>query len=359
MFDITEWISKLKPRILEFLKHLRHPEIKGFYSYSMSGDMFSPTAVRWGLGNTVFAAKTYYMLDSLDHANIEEMAAFIKSFQTESGDIYDPLIKKKSVQRRLFHAVRERDFNNIFNQQTRTAETRQAFAALLSLGEKPLKPYKSLLLTTKEEIEKYIRRLNWKKPWGAASHVSHLIFFLKNNPDKEDNVEEFIDYALSIVEGYRQSDGGWYESGSSITSEEKVNGAMKMMLAYETAERNFSYPERLIDLSLLSLNSRHACDNFNVVCVVYHCAMKTDYKRDYIMDFCLKRFNSYTKYYWPEYGGFSFNRGYANKVYYGATITNGLPEPDIHGTMLYLWGIGLISEILNLKDDFRLKAPIT
>lgn len=141
MSDITEWISKLKPRILEFLKHLRHPEIKGFYSYSMSGDRFSPAAVRWGLGNTVFAAKTYYMLDSLDHANIQEMAAFIKSFQTESGEIYDPLIEKKSSLRRLFSSLRSFDFNNIFNQQNRRAETRQAFAALRCLDNKPNRPF--------------------------------------------------------------------------------------------------------------------------------------------------------------------------------------------------------------------------
>jgi hypothetical protein len=146
--------------------------------------------------------------------------------------------------------------------------------------------------------------------------------------------------------------------GNSIPLEEKINGAMKMMLVYDIAKRDFGYPEKLIDLSLLSLNDRHASDNFNIVCVLYHCSMKTDHKREQIRDFCIERLNSYSQYYWPVYGGFSFLPGRANMVYYGARISKGLPEPDIHGTHLYLWGIVLISKILRL-DDLNFKVPIT
>ncbi len=355
------WLHTLRPNILRFLSKLRHPECPGFYSYSLSGDIFDPRATRWGLGNTVFAAKIYYMLDAIkDIKDSRDMADFTMSFQNESGEIYDPLIERQSHFRRLLHSLKSFDFNNISNHQTRRAETRQAFAALMSLNEKPLRPYE-LIPGTKEDIREYILGLDWKKPWSASSHISHLIFFLRNNfkPKNQDAAEELIDYVLSVVEGFRQKDGTWYMPGGAISLEEKINGAMKIMLAYDTAKKDFSEPEKLIDLLLLSLNNRHACDNFNIVCVAYYCSIKTDYKKGQIKDFCIERLNSYRQYYWPEYGGFSFNKGFANKIYYGATITKGLPEPDIHGTMLYLWGIVLISRILKLNNELNFKAPIT
>lgn len=361
MDNIVNWLHTLKPNILGFLSKLRRPEHLGFYSYSLSGDIFDPRAARWGLGNTVFAAKIYYMLDAVkDVKDSREMADFIRSFQNESGEIYDPIIERQSRFRRVSHSLKSFDFNNIFNQQTRRAETRQAFAALMSLNEKPLMPYE-LIPETKEDIRRYILGLDWKRPWGASSHISHLIFFLKNNfkPKSQDVVDVLIDYALSVVEGFRQEDGAWYMPGGVISLEEKINGAMKIMLTYDTAKKDFSSPEKLIDLLLLSLNNRHACDNFNIVCVAYYCSMKTNYKKEQIESFCVERLNSYRQYYWPEYGGFSFSKGFANNVYYGATITKGLPEPDIHGTMLYLWGIVLISRILKLNNELNFRLPIT
>ncbi|MGR3175968.1 MAG: hypothetical protein ACUZ8N_15430 [Candidatus Scalindua sp.] len=363
MTDITEWISKLKPRILEFLKRLRHPEIKGFYSYSMSGDTFNPVVVRWGLGNTVFAAKTYYMLDALDHSNIEEMATFIKSFQTESSEIYDPLIEKKSVLRRLLNSVRELDLNNIRNQQTRRAETRQAFAALRCLQSKPNIPYKHIPYT-KADIRKYVQALNWKQPWGAGSHVSHLLFFLNNNRllfdmHKKDT-DGLIDYVFEIINNYRQEDGSWYSPKSNLPVHFKVNAAMKIMTAYDATGRDdFSYPKKLIDLCLSSVNDGDACNNFNIICVLYHCARKTDYRADEIKEYCLKKLQTYRKHYWPDHGGFSFFEQHANSVYYGAKISRGLKEPDIHGTHLFLWGITLITKILNLNNKIKFRIPIT
>lgn len=363
MFDITEWISKLKPRILEFLKHLRHPEIEGFYSYSMSGDIFDPVVVRWGLGNTVFAAKIYYMLDALDHANIEEMAAFIKSFQAESGDIYDPLIEKKSSLRRRFSSLKNFDFNNFSNQQTRTAETRQAFAALLCLDNKPNRPFLKIPYS-KKEILKYIQSLNWGEPWGAGSHVSHLLFFLYRNRlyfnVHKNDADLLIDYTLEILDRYRQDDGSWYLKGADIPLNYKVNAAMKIMTAYEAAGRdNFLYPEKLINLCLASANDGDACNNFNIICVLYHCSRKTDHRLDEIRKYCLNKLETFRTHYWPEHGGFSFFQRNANSVYYGARISRGLSEPDIHGTCLFLWGITLITKILKLNNRIKFSTPIT
>ncbi|GBE06189.1 hypothetical protein BMS3Abin10_01833 [bacterium BMS3Abin10] len=363
MTNIIDWLHSLRPGILEFLSKLRHPEHPGFYSYSLSGDIFDHRITRWGLGNTVFAAKTYYMLDVLDSANLQEMAAFIKSFQIEDGHIFDPLVQKRSRARRYFNAIRNRDFNNFWGRQTRLAETRQAFAALRCLGFRPNDPYLHIPYT-KSGIVRYIHSLNWRLPWGAGSHFSHLIFFLRNNFKlfhiHAEDIEELLEFAFKEVNQYRQRDGTWCEPGISLPDFQKVNGAMKMMIAYDVAEKDdFDNPESLIDLCLSVINDGNACNNFNIICVLYNCFKRTAYRKDEVINFCLSRLEIYKKYWWPEFGGCSFFPDRANKVYYGAKISKGLPEPDIHGTHLYLWGIVLISKILNLNNDLNFKVPIT
>jgi len=363
MSDTIDWIYSLKAEILYFLTKLKKHDSPGFYNYSLSGDIYSSKA-GWGLGNSVFAAKIYYMLDVVNQIDdSEKISGFIKSFQTDSGEIYDPLIEKKSLPRRLINSLRQLDFNNISNQQTRRAETRQSFAALRSLRSKPNIPYKHIPYT-KADIRKYIQALNWKQPWAAGSHVSHLLFFLNNNRLLFDihnkNTDDLIDCAFEIVNNYRQEDGSWYSPGANLPLHFKVNAAMKIMTGYDAAGRDdFLYPKKLIDLCLSSANDGDACNNFNIICVLYHCFRKTDYKSDEVKEYCLKKLQTYKKHYWPEHGGFSFFERRAIDIYYGAKISKGFGEPDIHGTHLFLWGIILITKILGFDDKAMLNVPIT
>ena len=102
---------------------------------------------------------------------------------------------------------------------------------------------------------------------------------------------------------------------------------------------------------------KDACNDFNVVYVLYCCNKAVGYRADDIKDFCLGRLSQYRRYYHEDIGGFSFKLDKANDVYYGAKITKGLDEPDIHGTVMLLWGITLISKVLKL--DLGLREPIT
>ncbi|CAN2040226.1 Glycosyl hydrolase family 88 [Candidatus Magnetomoraceae bacterium gMMP-15] len=357
------WLISLKKNILKFLFELKDNSIDGYYNYSLTGDIL-PSEKKWGLGNTVFAAKIYYMLDKPSPQISNPMKKFIKSFQDKQGQIYDREVQRCSRLKRYYHAFRKRDFNNIFNEQTRRAETRQAFAALRCLGSRPDIPY-LLIPYNEKEIEKYIHKLNWKQPWGAGSHISHLLFFLRQNNQlfhvHQDNTDELIQFVIEQVNtAYRQKDGSWYDSSINIPHFEKVNVAMKMMTAFDAAEwKDFEKENELIDLCLSAINDGHACNQFNVICVLYHCSQKTDYRKEEIKQYCFNQLELYKEYFWPEYGGFSFFKGRANHNYYGAKISKGLPEPDIHGTVLFLWGIALISRILEIENKIMLKIPVT
>ena len=357
-----DWLLNLPEKLSNFVLSMRDGANPGFYRYSYSGDVVDNSLV-WGLGNSIFATKILYMLDLINEDAKKDLSNFIVSFQDAQGYIFDSVIQKKSRLNRYVKATKTLDFNNICNEQTRRAETRQAFAALRCLGAKSNIPYFNIP-SSREEIKKFIEGLDWKNPWGAGSHVSHLLFFLYSNyilfDVNSDKVEELISYVLNTINRHQQADGGWYERGEDVPTYQKINGAMKILTAYEACERNsFSYTEKLIDLCLSTVHDGNACNNLNVIYVLYRCSLKTEYKADEIRDYCIRCLDIYKRHYWSTYGGFSFYERRANDVYYGARISKGLPEPDIHGTVLFLWGIALISHICDLAKVIKLKIPIT
>lgn len=368
MYDTLEdWCREVCESIPSFLIQMKGHERKGFYHYSFSGDIRKDEV--WGLGNSVFAAKIYCMLGKLTHELTTDMTGFIRSFQKRDGHIYDEHIDRSPSIRRLSsyaRRIKPRDFFHELmrrEEETKRAETRQSFAALRCLGSRPDKPFLSIPYT-RGEMTDYIHRLNWDEPWGAGSHINHLVFFLRQNECMfrvhEEDVEELIDHTFLVANTFRQEDGAWYKHDRNIPIYQKINGCMKMVLAFEAAERDeIGMENEMIDLCLSAINDEHACNNFNIICVLYYCQKRTDYRKDEIKEYCRKRLELFADFYWPEYGGFSFHRGRANDFYYGARVSEGRAEPDIHGTVLFLWGIVLISDILGFREELGLSFPIT
>ena len=124
---------------------------------------------------------------------------------------------------------------------------------------------------------------------------------------------------------------------------------------------SFKYPERLIDLCLLTADFDQACNSLDVIYVIHYANRLTEgsYRYGEIQDFCYRWLKICEEHYFPDIGGFSFFRHKSNQYYYGAKITNGLDEPDIHGTVLLLWGIALISQILGINKKLGFKEFIT
>ena len=175
-----------------------------------------------------------------------------------------------------------------------------------------------------------------------------------------DDVSHKISLICSeINNNYRLHDGSWGNS-EAISTSQRINGAMKILTGFDAAGiKTFDYPEKLIDLCLSASNDTNACDHFNIICVLYYCSRLTNYRNDNIREFAYARLRLYEKYYWPECGGFSFHKHHSQDNYYGAKVSLSYPEPDIHGTLMFLWGITLISEILGWSEELSLIKPIT
>ncbi|MFX1257020.1 MAG: hypothetical protein ACFFAN_04115 [Promethearchaeota archaeon] len=354
-----DWIFNLKEQIPLFLHKLKGRKRRGFYHYTLTGDYFGEK-IKWGLGNSVFFLKIIYTLglERKFKQEIKEAINFIQSFQKKDGSFYDPIVMLSSLPLRVLNAMKALDFKNFLNKENKRAETRQSLSALSLFGVKPRFEYREFP-SNEKQIEKFLKCLNWEFPWGAGSHLSHLLFLLQYSSLPAKN--KLIDFVIKWI-NYLQNehDGFWYRGSPSI--QQKINGAMKIMTGLKAVNRlDFNYPEKIIDGVLEAKNDKQACDNFNIIYVLKYCNELTDrnYRYTEIKDFSYQRLDIYKKYYFPKIGGFSFNLNKSNNCYYGAFIAKGKNEPDIHGTIMFLWGISIIFQMLELNEDLQFREHLT
>jgi hypothetical protein len=351
--EAAEWIAEVKARLPAFLRSMQGTERPGFYRYSYSGDRYTERS-EWGLGNTVFAAKCWYTIGaigSLDGDHRDAMCAFIRSFRDRDGLIYDRFLRRRALAHDLAVTLRGRRWRDPPWAQAKRAESRQAYSALMLLGD-PAEPPTFRFMASSSAVARFIDQLDWTQPWSAGSHVSHLLFFLTHgsHPDRE----ALIDQVVARVHDLQRADGAWYVGEPDLS--QKINGAMKVITGLKVAGRtNFDRARPLIDLCLAAAQDSHACDNFNVVYVLeYATNLAHGYRDDDVQRFCLDRLNVYRRYHHPETGGFSFWEGAANERYYGALVSEGHDEPDLHGTALFMWGLAVIAQLLRVNDELQL-----
>lgn len=335
------------------MDYQRNPFVSGYYHYSHSGDFFNSLAHE-NIAGSIFALKLFYMLGETDEQIIKPLTNRLLSFQTSNGSIYDPFVFQKSFLRNAAAGLSRGNFQNLDNHEYIRAETRQAYSSLLLHGIIPDHIY-SNIPTTPDGINKYLRALDWTRPWGAGSHFSHLMFFLslmrKSGKLNETIFEIAKQTALTeIASLHHTQDGAWYRGNPPLL--QKINGAMKVITGFLWADAPLTHPEQLIDLCLSHTDPIHACDQFNKTLVLRYANEATSgrYKRNEIEAWCAKALTDWQNYYHPDQGGFSFWKGRANERYYGARVTRGLNETDIHGTVLFVWGLSMMARLMPIPE---------
>ena len=356
------WLENIADKVFDFVSRMQEDDYS-YIRYSCSGDLYGKDD-RWGLANTVYAVKALHITKTLDRLSSRQKQnltdSFLK-FSKEDGYIYDPVISKQSFRALLksFLSPARRHHFRTYEENTKRGETKQVFAALSHLNARPGEPFRNVPKDS-AELTAYLDDYNWNTPWHSCAHFAILMFFLKFNDlffERNDN-EGLIREAVSYMDRMQSpEDGCWYTG--NVPLYEKVNGAMKYFTGIHAAGiYDFSYPEKVVDTALSSINDEHACNNFNVVYCLYACyKLIPEYRRAEVEEFLYKRLEIYRQFYWDEFGGFSFKNGRANDVLYSARISRGLAEPDIHGTSLFIFGIAVIDEMLGL--DLGLTIPVT
>lgn len=358
-----DWLNDLKDEVLHFLNHQKSITKKGYYKYSYSGDIYDDR-INWNVGSSVFALKLYYVLGIEKNHIIQDTCRYIKKFIHSDGLIYDEFIYKKGFIRNFLASIKNKNFNDLLNNQYKRAETRQSYSALM-LYDELSNDIKFSFPKTEKEIDIYLSKLNWNEPWGAGSHFSHLMFFYRAAKEAKNidmsTYDLLVNYAINWVNKLQNSqDGGWYKGKQG--NRYVVNGAMKILTGLIAVDKtDFNHPQELIDTCLKATNDIDACDNFNIILVLNYASklLNREYRQNEIEEFALNRLEKYKAHYKKEQGGFSFFTFHSNTRYYSAKITKGYNEADIHGTVLFMWGISIIVQILGLEKEFEFKEFLT
>lgn len=357
MNENITWLEDLPDNVKRFMKNQKSTHVEGYYSYSVSGDLFSD-AVKWNVGSSCYALKILYTLGVDDSDEVKSLIKYIHSFKKNDNAIYDELIVNRSFVRNFLSSIKHKRLDNLLHQNYKRAETRQCLSALDLYGAIP-QSFSITCPSSEAQIHSFLSNLNWNLPWAAGSHFSHLLFFLnkKHKLGQIDNhkYSELVEFTLEWISRYQISrSGGW---GSNVKGERNIiNGSMKVITGLQNVGiSNFQNAEQLIDTCLKYSDKGHACDNFNIVYVLnkLNKSLGGSYRYNEICDFMLKKLLTYKEHYKPDSGGFSFNKNSSNVNYYGLNITRGLDEADIHGTVLFLWGACLISDTLEIKIGLR------
>ena len=344
---------------------LQDSEHPGRFRFCLTGSIFLPSE-NSGLDASALALKICHMigaLDSIPAGRLSQWACFIQSFQKqkERGGIFrhrqlcgffiDPaFIKQADNALGRF----EYDIN------TRRAVTRQACAALMCAGRRPLYPVLSIPRSTKEACA-FLESLDWERdPWGAGSHVSHLLFFLNMNRlffGMAEPCSRIIPCIFDFLNSIRdERTGSWYRGNPPAA--QKINAAMKVLTGYAVLGTPVESPEPLIDFCLSAANEQDSCHNVDIIFVLHYCQRFTGYRRKDIEAFFERRVMVIEQFRKPD-GAFSFYPQASQTAIYSVPIAQGLPESDIHGTTLMLWALVMIADVLGYARDLRWHMPIT
>ena len=351
------FLQLLKEKAPAFVASMEDKKVPGKYRFSWSGDRVAQSK-HWGLGQSTFAARILYILDALSDQSSAQVRKYIQSFEDGEGVIYDREIARRSFVKRVVKGIYKREPDYLFNRTTKRAETRQGIAALINLSSKPAHFYSDLKMDL-DSIERYVKSLDWRVPWAAGSHFNHQLFFLRFSPaSNEMQKERLLEIMLATLRKYVREDG-FYEDGEAVSAPMKVGGLMKVLMGLALFDRAHEFvKESFVDLCLDEMIAYDACENFNTIYVLYQCSKVMEYRREETEQFLLHTAEQWKDFYFPDFGGFSFYKGKSGVNYYDAAITQGLNEPDMHGTAMFVWGFLIIAKALGVDAELDLKEPV-
>ena len=350
------WCFTLTSSIASWFSTISDPERPGEILFCHKGNLLVPSGSA-GLGASCLALKLAYQTGIWDRLASDLRGAWIshvRAFQRQrSGYFEDPTLLK-IADRKAGWLWPKKDI------AVRRAETRQAAAALLSVGSQPLYAVAEIP-DTEKAVLRYVDGLPWDtRPWHSGSHASHLVFFLKLNAElfhQQSRFQRFLSVVMSYLDGIQDpGTGSWFKG--NVSTREKVNAAMKVLTIYRLLGQSFRWPERLIDMGLHALDEGHACNSLDVLFVLHESALWTSYRNEEVRAFAGKMLDGLRRHVRPD-GGLSFFPDRANTTYYGITVSQGLAESDVHGTHLLTWAIALCANLLGFKDDLGWRFPVT
>ena len=234
------------------------------------------------------------------------------------------------------------DRNNII------AETRQGISGLININTND----KNI------NIEKYFDHNNlwfmndnfWRNPWCAGAQLSHYLFFLQLNPEK--NKDKILN-VLSKLDTYKKHNG-WY---CRILHIYQNKWYYEIFTGLDIIHFNYdNIKDILINIINEMLNLDPSSGGCNLYDFVYVLAksIKINYRVEECRQKLIKIGNIILQYQQKD-GGFSYNINSTTVQIYGKTCSPGNKQGGIHGTTLMCMSLCMIDNACNL--GLKLNIP--
>lgn len=320
------------------------------------------------LGFTCYALKIIYILDKWDNLQLDKKNPwidYINNFQiTKSEFPSNSFIDKqyiyfyrnqgidvnsKEIIKKILNKSKKYNFelrNDSLHYFVR-AETKQALATLKQVGENSKFVYHDYPKTD-QQINNYLDKLDWSKPWSAGAQFAGLCVFSSINDESSYKEKEFL---INFIDKKVNNEDGGYYSGEKPNLTELVNGTMKIITGLDWLDYSIHYPKKIIDLCLSNKPSQAGCDLVDYVYVLFRCSKQTNYRKKEIVLYLLDLIGLISNHFFPDSGGFSYDIKKSQKLYYGVKITNQKNVADLHGTLLLTWALSMIFNLSERSDN--------
>jgi len=324
------------------------------------------------LGFSCYAIKILHIIREFDTRDDKsEWIDYINNFQTSnfkkfpSNSFIDEnyvksfnrnplLVNFKYILKKYLKPQRYKPKSEVLNEFI-LAETKQAISTLKQIGSNNRSNYFSNFLQ-EDKLQQYIDTLDWSTPWTSGAQLANLMFILETQ--KNENSENLKQIFQKTVDNLADAKTGMYFKGTIKNEAEIINGAMKIISGMDWLNLEIHYPKKIIDFCLNHSPKNFGCDIVDLVYVIYKSSkqLNNSYKyieiNEYFNDILKKIYENY----FPDLGGFSYFKNKSQIHYYGVKISKGFDEPDIHGTLLLLWAISMISDFRN-ENTFNILKP--
>jgi hypothetical protein len=384
MDNMNHWLLESAKVIPDFIHSLSQPSKPGKFIPCVKG--VTKIGKEASLGFSCLALKLYYILglwEKTEKSQKNNWVDYINNFQRPSiglgGQVFDnafidPVLIYNAYD--YFHYPRQflyhgsiliKDIKSLgsskyFRQNLTNpikvinAETKQAISTLMEIGAISNAPFMSFP-QTREQLTSELTMLNWREPWAAGGQAAAFALFTATQPletlSKNILIETFNTFFESIID----SESGTYFQGDTPGYGQAVNGAMKVLTALDWLQIPIHSPLQLIDTCLSQLPSPEGCHLVDTVYVLYRCHLCTDYRKTEVAAY-LRTIMNMIKSHYNSDGGFSYYINRSQTNYYNIRISRGLPESDLHGTLLLTWAIAMILEIIEENQfSWRVLKP--
>jgi len=362
------WYSSLEEEVISLLYKLKRQDSSFQFNPVLSGNSIAGKKIK--LGPSIYASKILKILNSNEFINgdsIHDWSNFINSFQKQKSNFPDNSFIDEGYLSEIIKLNFNNNFKNLIkkiilsvnksvsfdtNEQkiinSVKAESKQAISTLFEFNMKNRYLYTDFPKkdsTTTDYLDSY----NWGFPWNSGAQFAGQCLFTSTQLSEEEKLKN-IQTLSRYIKTKLDEKTGFYFTGTTPSSLQLVNGAMKVLTGLQWIGEEIHHPEKIIDFCLNYTPNGDGCDLVDVIYVLSVCGKQSEYKKDEIIKYFDKMVYLIRNHHHPEVGGFSYYINKSQTHYYGLKISEGKNTPDLHGTLLLVWALAII---FDFQEDSR------